>query len=319
MLNSKQLQAPRSCSHPSLWAASVLGPGCASEEGLGWFFLHTNAPSSVFQGGSWVFLQQDGRHAWKTSSEHPQNILFLQPARLRLTPNPPAGPSSSTPSPAAPTLGSIALSFPRDMGVPSGLGMSHSMEIPVLDVDVVMPLGCPSPGTRHHLCRGTASLHNSCSTRGESIAFFPSPDCRAGLITTWPKGKLQLARWPRDSPWKIRPCPTSPLRMPRCKSRLEAASPGCQGQSSAMALCGQAGDGVGVSPGGSGGGRAAADTNQPNPSTHGPWKELPGRASLAAPAGPCAGLTAELVWPWPARLQPLLPKHPPHPPCPLLR
>lgn len=54
-------------------------------QGLGWFSLHSNAPSSVFQGRScFLCSRTDGTHG-----KHRQNILFLWPARLCLTPNPP--------------------------------------------------------------------------------------------------------------------------------------------------------------------------------------------------------------------------------------
>lgn len=64
-----------------------------------------------------------------------------------------------------------------------------------------------------------------CNTHGERTAFFPSPDCRAGRLATWRKGNLQLARWPRDSRWKIRPCPTVHVQIQSRKSQPEVVFP----------------------------------------------------------------------------------------------
>lgn len=185
-----------------------------------------------------------------------------------------------------------------------------------------------------------------CNTRGERIAFFPSPDCRAGRLTTWRKGNLQLARWPRDSRRKIRPCPTVQVRSQSCKSQPEVAFPdpawdGRDGPRGVgitaaphLAQGAWGGGGTGASCGGAGGGRAAADTNQPNPSAHGPWKRPPAKAAAASLAGAAASaafpprgrrqrraprLSAELVlprrrvphaWLWPAWIWHLPSEHP---------
>lgn len=189
MLNPKKLQAPRS--HPSLWAASAHGPGCASEEGLGWFSLH---PASSKADHGLFFWQQDGRHAWKTSSKHPLPLASTAVSDPKST----SRAQQLHPQPCCSHFGQhcsvLSFSFP---------GMSHGHGDSCTGMDMVMPLGCccglvallesqktaPSPGTSDHLCHGTASLHNSCNTRGERIAFFPSPDCRAGTHHNLAKGE----------------------------------------------------------------------------------------------------------------------------------
>lgn len=138
-----------------------------------------------------------------------------------------------------------------------------------------------------------------CDTRGERIAFLSSPDCRAGRLTTWRKGNLQLVRWPCDSRQKISLAQPRAfgcgVTNPSCRW-FSCSAVGCQAWSlrhrhhhrSMPAHGAQGGGGVGVSPGGAGGGRAAADTNQPNPSAHRPWKPLLAKAAAASLAGMAA-------------------------------
>lgn len=280
MLNPKKLQAPRS--HPSLWAASAHGPGCASEEGLGWFSLH---PASSKADHGLFFWQQDGRHAWKTSSKHPLPLASTAVSDPKST----SRAQQLHPQPCCSHFGQhcsvLSFSFP---------GMSHGHGDSCTGMDMVMPLGCccgwwlcwnPKKLPLLQEPRITCAMALPPCTIpatpvGKGLLSSQALIAELALITTWPKGKLQLARWPRDSPWKIRPCPTSPLRMPRCKSRLEAAFPGVPGT---VHRCVWAGDGVGVSPEGSGGGRAAADTRPTQP-----WhpRALEGAAWQRLPAVP---------------------------------
>lgn len=273
------------CSHPSLGAAPI-----SALEALGCFSLHSNAPATVFQGGSCGFFcsRTDG-----TQGKHPQNILktsLEHPLPLASTAafdpkstNTTQGPAAPYPTLLLPVWAVLSLPFPGIWVSPRGWECPMAHPVAPQGGDPGLPLsrnlGSPVPGA--------ASLPNSRSARGEGIALFPSPACRAGRITTWPKGKLQLARWPRDSPWKIKPCPTSPVRIPRCKSRPEVPFPGCQGWSMAVAPgVPELGTGQGCPPGTQEVEEQQQQTqNRPNPGAH-------GSASGASLPRPCGSSTA---------------------------